>query len=644
LSEPNNTPRDDKEELFDQYGFSRETGADSTPDFSSFIQETHGVTRNADGARSSASSVMDEATKLSAAEAARKIFEEEVVEQSRPTTIRSDGTTVSSAAAEEPAAAADPASPDETLSKKASDDPSPFREAPPVGSQPEDPASQKGADAGQGVPGPDQESEEEYVTPPTGRFHKPVQPQGAVLAEDKREVLPDSVKAPRRKQQEDDDYWAKMDRLLNNFDDGEVHAGVSRHHYGAVSRNPVEAEPQSREPVESEPESAPRPSKAERAGSSYFMTPKEPRNRTTASRPEPETRKIPEPEEPTEELTGRAARKARKKAKKAEKKANKKHGILPARGDSAGEVIRKLIVILSALVLIGCAVYFAYSFYMAHQNANTTTTLSNLLDEGQSKENEDWEAVYAKYPDVDFPEGMQIKFADIYAMNQDLVGWVTIDGLDIDFPIVQAEDDSYYLRRNFNGQYSIYGTPFLSAENTSTGLDENMVVYGHSMQRDDQMFTPLKVYKEVDGFKEHPLIKYSTLYEDYIYKVYAVFITNGNKSGDNGYLFNYAFDNLATEDDFDGYIKQVNERRLYSTGVDIEWEDKMLILSTCTYEFDDARLVIVGRLLRDGESTDVDTSKAEVNENPRYPQAWYDANGMTNPYVDADQWIPIVKV
>lgn len=309
----------------------------------------------------------------------------------------------------------------------------------------------------------------------------------------------------------------------------------------------------------------------------------------------------------------------------------------PQSGDSVGEIIRKLVVIISALVLVGCAIYFIYTGIQAQQNKSATNNLSSMVEENEGK---DWDEIRAKYPGVNFPAGMQTKFAGLYAKNQDLVGWIKIPGLGIDYPVMKTTDDTYYLKHNFNKQYTPYGCPFLSAANNVKELDQNSVIYGHSMRRDNQMFTPLKAYREIDGFKENPVIEFDTLYHDYYFKVYAVFLSNGEEKDDNGYLFHYNWTNFQNQEDFTNFVQEINSRKLYKTGVDITTTDKLLTLSTCNYDFDSARLVIIGRMVRDGESQKVSTRKAEIHKNPRFPQAWYDAKHEKNPYANAKKWVP----
>ena len=314
--------------------------------------------------------------------------------------------------------------------------------------------------------------------------------------------------------------------------------------------------------------------------------------------------------------------------------------VFPVKGDPVGEIIRKLVVIISFIVLVGCVSWLLSIFIQGQSNAKVYDELSDKMKQSETTK-DDWSSIYEKYPNVQFPSGMQTKFADLYATNSDIVGWLKIDGLGIDYPVVQTTDDAYYLKHDFMRNKSDYGTVFLSSGNNAKDLDLNNVVYGHTMRRDNQMFTPLKEYKTLEGFKKNPIIEYNTLYANYKFKVYAVFITNGDSTGDvNNYLFDYTFANLANTSAFAGFINQVNMRKLYTTGVSVMPDDKLLTLSTCTYEFDNARLVVIARLIREGESEEIDFSKAAENKNPRYPQAWYTANKKENPYKDEAQWRP----
>lgn len=324
---------------------------------------------------------------------------------------------------------------------------------------------------------------------------------------------------------------------------------------------------------------------------------------------------------------------------------------LPWKGDPAKEVIRKIVMDISAILVLACFGYFVDN-YIQHKNhlANQNGFIDSVTEPETDELDAKWAAIKAKYPDVDFPDGMNIRFAELYAQNQDLVGWLTVPGTNIDTLVLHHVEDNdnaegeedFYLHHNFYKKYDKYGNAYLDSYNTGATLDQNNTIYGHNM-RDGLSFAQLEKYYTIDGFKESPILQYSTLFEDYYFKVYAVFITNGYPSGDNGYLFNYPVATFPSEENFMKFIEALDERKLYDTGVDINKDDKLLTLSTCSYEIkttDMGRLAVVGRLVRPGESLTVDTSKAVKNNSIRYPQVWYDEHKQTNPFAGAYQWIP----
>ncbi len=324
---------------------------------------------------------------------------------------------------------------------------------------------------------------------------------------------------------------------------------------------------------------------------------------------------------------------------------------IPWKGDPAKEVVRKLVMNLSAILVLVCFGYFIDNYIQHQEKLRQQDELKDNHIEAETIDDLEaqWAAIKAKYPDIVFPDGMNIKWAELYAKNQDLIGWLKIDNTNIDTAVMHKPSDrdnggaqDFYLKRNFYKNSDKYGTPYLEKHNTGKTLDRNNTIYGHNMM-DGLSFAQLEKYYTIEGFKQSPIIKYSTLYNDYYFKVYAVFITNGYPSGDNGYLFNYNMSHFPSEANFEKFIQALDERKLYDTGVDINKKDKLITLSTCSYEIDKTdmgRLAVVGRLVRDGESLTVDTSKAVENENIRYPQIWYDEHNIKNPFADAYQWIP----
>lgn len=332
--------------------------------------------------------------------------------------------------------------------------------------------------------------------------------------------------------------------------------------------------------------------------------------------------------------------KEQKKARKQQEKEARKNG--EKKPISAGEVIRRIVLALSFAVMGVCVVILI----------NTYLVQPKIAEKNVSEQNSQMEAGEDKYGDdevndtirneygVDFPEGMLAKYAQLYQVNPDLRGWISIPAYEINLPLVQSEDNDYYLKRNFYQKWVSYGVPFFDyriEEEQFNNLPRNTVIYGHNMRSDDLIFGMLEEYRDIDGFKKAPIIECNTIYGDFKWVVCGVFISNSDPKHDNDYVFPYNFIDCSDQL-FAEYIVELEKRSLYDTGVGLELTDKILTLSTCAYDFKDARLVVVARLLRPGESVNIDTSKAVMNSDPKGPQKWCDELNKPNNYADEKHW------
>lgn len=343
-----------------------------------------------------------------------------------------------------------------------------------------------------------------------------------------------------------------------------------------------------------------------------------------------------------------------------EEKAAEETGKKKKKKMSVTDIIRIIVLSISVVAILISAGKLINEYRLHRENQKLESNLANLTMEEEEttkkkkdkKENKDskteqtettlstaqkWALVKEEYPNTSFPKGLQLKYARLYATNNDFAGYLEAKGVGLSLPVVQTDDDETYLNKNFYGASTKYGCPFVSYINNLETLDMNTVIYGHHMN-DKSIFGALDHYKTLDGFKAAPVITFNTLYKNYKWKVIAAFITNADEKDDNGYVFRYYFNNLSTQERFSAYLNELAQRSLYDTGVDVLPTDKLLTLSTCSHEFEDARFVVVARLVRPGEKAEVDTSKASLNENPRYPQAYYTAKKLTNPYYSAARW------
>ncbi len=307
--------------------------------------------------------------------------------------------------------------------------------------------------------------------------------------------------------------------------------------------------------------------------------------------------------------------------------------------DNAFKIATIVLIVLTVLIFIASCAFLIYGLFKDEPTENNNTViLDSISAEISSPFN--IEHVYSD----SYPEGIQEKFKQLYDQNAQIAGWVTIPGTSIDMPVYKASNNSYYLKTDNYHVYNRYGVAFLDMYSNIKNLSKNTVIYAHNFDN-GLIFDELHNYASPEFFIENPIIEYNSIYGNYKWKIIAAFYTNGNTSGDNGYLFYYIATEMG-ENSFMDFYNELQQRSLIHTGVDVQPSDKILTLSTCTYFFDrngatqNARFAVVARLIRDGESEEIDASLVKKNDYVRYPQLYYDVFGGKNPYVNASKWKP----
>lgn len=309
---------------------------------------------------------------------------------------------------------------------------------------------------------------------------------------------------------------------------------------------------------------------------------------------------------------------------------------LPWKGDSASIAASKVLLSSFVLVLFVSGGFFGYSFWISYRQPAVP-----LPTEVQTDINGATIDPRNQYQNMEFPDGLLDEFVDLYALNQDFAGYLSIQGLTgtLNVPVLQGTDNQFYASHDFYKKESSGGTPFLDYKNDLLDMNQNTVIYGSNIEKAYRS-SVMEDYKTIEGFQNQPLITYWSRYGVYYWKVYAVIVTNGKAQQDNDYIFYFNALQFRDAEHFEGYRRVLDQKKLYSTGVDLAYGDKLLTISAYDNSFEGAYTVIVARLTRQGESVDVDTSLAAAQDNPRYPQAWYDRRKLENPYSNAEKWFP----
>ena len=325
--------------------------------------------------------------------------------------------------------------------------------------------------------------------------------------------------------------------------------------------------------------------------------------------------------------------KKKKKDKKNDPRSRKERWVednIPRKGDSAGEIFRKVVRGVSLIVLIAALVYLAVYgvnyLRRKQQTADFDQQIRNAENLSDQQLKDLWADVKANYPEVDFPEGMQVKFAKLYAINPDLVGWLKIDNTNIATPLLQKPGDNYYyLYHDIYKKSSRYGNPYIHCDSNmgKDGLSRNTIVYGHNTH-DGLMFHQLTNYMTAEGYLKAPVITMDTLYETTKWKIFAVMLTNSTPDGDSGYVFDYLYPEFSSDEVFMNKIEEIYARSMIHTGVDVKKTDKILTLYTCYQNyFKGGRLVILARQLRKGESEKINAADVYYDKNAHFPDAYY---------------------
>lgn len=251
------------------------------------------------------------------------------------------------------------------------------------------------------------------------------------------------------------------------------------------------------------------------------------------------------------------------------------------------------------MIMIICLIPICQSCYLSISHGRQQEEIRNLLkkeDKNQTAENsaENKKQTAENYPESKTENNKILnKFRNLYQKNSDLAGWLTIESTEIDHPVMQCEDDEYYLHHNFYREKDKYGCLYVrkSADLDTPGT--NFIIYGHNM-RDGSMFGSLDEYRNQKFYQEHKVIEFDTLYEERTYEVMAVFVSAIDESEDFKY---YQFYQADTEEEFLDFYENVKEKSIYDTGVTAVFGDTFLTLSTCYGNSDRERFVVVAKRL-----------------------------------------------
>ncbi len=245
----------------------------------------------------------------------------------------------------------------------------------------------------------------------------------------------------------------------------------------------------------------------------------------------------------------------------------------------------RAILLLTAIV---CLIPVGQAYYLSFQHKERQKELKVLL-ENEKKERQDSESKEKQTTNLQL-DCLQ-RFTDLYSKNNDLTGWLAIEGTDIDYPVMQCEDDAYYLHHNFDKQKDKYGCLYVKGTADVHTPGTNIIIYGHNM-KDGAMFGTLDNYRSETFGSRHSTISFDTIYEERTYQIISVFEMHLNDKEVYPY---YQFYQADTEEEFLVFYDNIKKLSLYDTGITAVYGDTFLTLSTCSNSGEDSRFVVVAK-------------------------------------------------
>ena len=283
----------------------------------------------------------------------------------------------------------------------------------------------------------------------------------------------------------------------------------------------------------------------------------------------------------------------------------------------------RLAGVICVLAAAGCFGYFAYTDYLEDQTALEMKRVQDMqnmtghyIEEEAFSELQDGDAdasqaVKADETDSEQPgkeESDQPKelpdilpeYQEIYAENQDLVGWLQIDDTIINYPVLQSdseEDSQFYLTHSFAKKKDKNGSLFMDYRNDFVDRDTNLIIYGHNM-KSGAMFGSLKKYLEKGYLEKHPKIRFDTIYERGTYEVIGAFLSEVSYQDEYTFRY-YNFLNANNESEFEAFCVNVMQLDALKKGtLDAKYGDQLLTLSTCSSYTDEGRMFIIAKRIK----------------------------------------------
>ncbi len=259
-----------------------------------------------------------------------------------------------------------------------------------------------------------------------------------------------------------------------------------------------------------------------------------------------------------------------------------------------GYLLLSILIIISAIYII--------NFLLLKEEAKNESKLLDTVEinnnekenteEKRTKENDKLNEQKNEIENIETERMIKVK--ELKKENEDVVGWLEIENTSINYPVLQGEDNEYYMTHNYKKQKSKNGSIFLNKDYDWNIPSSNLLIYGHNLNN-GTMFQELLKYQNKEFYMNHPIIRFTTEKEDAEYEIISVFKSRVYYKSEENVFRYYYFINANTEEEYNKFVKDAKEASLYEIEETAKYGDQLITLSTCSYHVKDGRFAVVGR-------------------------------------------------
>ena len=240
----------------------------------------------------------------------------------------------------------------------------------------------------------------------------------------------------------------------------------------------------------------------------------------------------------------------------------------------------KVIYIILIIIIILCIGYIGWFLWIKYHNADNENILDNIYIDSNEITGEKTERM--------------LKVEKLKKENPDIVGWLEIPDTSINYPVLQGEDNSYYMTHTYKKKKARNGSIFLDKDYDWNIPSSNLLMYGHNITK-NTMFNELLQYENEKYYKKHPTINFTTDKEDAKYEIIAAFKSRVYYKSEKNVFRYYFFINANNKEEYDEFVTNAKKSSIYDTGKTAEYGDQLMTLSTCSYHTKDGRFAVIAK-------------------------------------------------